>query len=102
VTFLLPLKQDARVNAIFTILAIILFIFVKINIESDTSPSRVNYMFEEHLWSGGQSSGYRSRSPVFDSQALPDFLRNDESGTVSTQPRDDIEELLNEKVTAPV
>jgi hypothetical protein len=33
--------------------------------------------------------GYRSRGPGFDSPALPDFLRSGESGTGSTQPRED-------------
>jgi hypothetical protein len=43
-------------------------------------------------------SGYRSKGPWFDSPALPDFLRCSGSGTGSTQPREDMEEI----VAAPV
>jgi hypothetical protein len=54
------------------------------------------------LWSSGQSfwlqiQRYRVRLP-----GLPDFLRSRGPGTGSTQPSEDIEELLNEKVAASV
>jgi hypothetical protein len=49
----------------------------------------------------GQSSGYRSRGPGFDSQ-LPDFMTSSGSGTGSTQPREDNWGATWKKVATPV
>jgi hypothetical protein len=38
-------------------------------------------------------TGHRSRDPGFDSPALPVFLKSNWSGTRSTQPREDVENL---------
>jgi hypothetical protein len=46
------------------------------------------------LWSSGQSSWLQIQRSLVSFPALPDFLRSSGSGTGSTQPREQFEELL--------
>jgi hypothetical protein len=54
------------------------------------------------LWSSGQSFWLQIHRSRVRFPALPGYERSSGSGTGSTQPREDNEELLERKVAAPV
>jgi hypothetical protein len=54
------------------------------------------------MWSSGQTSWLLTQRSQVRFPWLPDYLSSSGSGTGSTQPREDKEELLERKIAAPV